>query len=120
MYILRSEGELERVEPRDANCHPEISISDACDRRFIPLLRVEVTLRSLNSERIGLFEMPFLWHPGLYHYGRNIHVPEDGRHTLQVRIAPPTFMRHDKANGRRYARMVAVEFKDILIKAGHK
>jgi hypothetical protein len=42
MYILRSEGELERVEPRDANCHLEISISDAGDRRFIPLLRVEV------------------------------------------------------------------------------
>jgi hypothetical protein len=120
MYMLRSEGKLEWVEPSDENCHLEISVSDAGDQRFIPYLRIEATLAAQDGERIGPFEVPFLWHPGLYHYGRNIKVPRDGRYTLHVRIEPPTFMRHDKTNGRRYAETVEVEFRDIPIKTGRE
>nr|MDQ6925353.1 iron transporter [Candidatus Eremiobacteraeota bacterium] len=62
----------------------------------------------------------FLWHPGLYHYGKNLEVPGDGRYTLLVEIAAPSFPRHDKKNGRRYAEAVTVEFRDIPIKTGRE
>ncbi|CAA9290779.1 MAG: hypothetical protein AVDCRST_MAG08-4567 [uncultured Acetobacteraceae bacterium] len=120
MYMLRSEGELEWTEPSDENCHLEISVSDAGDKRFVPYLHVEATLVAEDGQAIGPFEVPFLWHPGLHHYGRNVEVPGDGRYTLRVRIAPPAFMRHDKANGRRYAETVEVEFEDVRIKTGRE
>jgi uncharacterized protein involved in high-affinity Fe2+ transport len=120
MYMLRAEGELEWVEPTDENCHLEISVSDAGDRRFIPYLDVTATLVMEQGEEIGPLDMPFLWHPGLYHYGLNIRLPGDGRYTLRVRIAPPAFMRHDKTNGRRDAETVEAEFKGIEIKTGRE
>jgi len=120
MYRLRAERQLEWVEPKDENCHLEISVSDAGDQRFIPYLKVEASLIAATGEQLGPFEMPFLWHPGLYHYGRNIKLPGDGRYALRVRIAPPTFMRHDKTNGRRYAETVEVEFKDVDLKTGRE
>ena len=120
MYMLRSEGELEWTEPSDENCHLEISVSDAGDKRFVPYLHVEGTLVAEDVQAIGPIEVPFLWHPGLHHYGRNVEVPGDGRYTLRVRIAPPAFMRHDKANGRRYAETVEVEFEDVRIKTGRE
>jgi hypothetical protein len=120
MHMLRGEGELEWVEPSDENCHLEISISDAGDGRFVPHLDVAATLVTEGGEEIGPFDVPFLWHPGLYHYGRNVRLPGDGRYTLRVRIAAPTFMRHDKTNGRRYAEAVKAEFKDVEIKTGRE
>ncbi len=120
MYRLRGEGELEWTEPTDENCHLEISVSDAGDGRFIPYLDVEATLTSPDGETIGPFAVPFLWHPGLYHYGRNIKVPGDGRYTLDVHIASADFMRHDKINGRRYARSVDVKFTDVPVHTGRE
>jgi uncharacterized protein involved in high-affinity Fe2+ transport len=120
MYMLRNEGELEWIEPEEENCHLEISVSDAADGRFIPALDIKATLVPEQGAPIGPFQVPFLWHPGLYHYGRNVTLPGDGRYTLRVVIAPPTFMRHDKINGRLYATAVAVEFKDVQIKTGRE
>ena len=120
MYMLRAEGKLEWGEPSDENCHLEISVSDAGDRRFIPYLDVAATLVTEQGEEIGPLDMPFLWHPGLYHYGRNIRVPGDGRYMLRVRIAPPALMRHDKTNGRRYAETVEAEFAGVEIKTGRE
>ena len=104
MYLLRSEGELEWVEPSEENCHLEISVSDAGDQRFVPYLSIEAILIAHDGENIGPFDVPFVWHPGLYHYGCNIKVPGDGRYTLRVRISPPTFMRHEWPALRRYRR----------------
>ena len=120
MYRLAGEGELEWTEPTDENCHLEISVSDAGDGRFIPYLDVEATLTSPDGQTIGPFTVPFLWHPGLYHYGRNIRVPGDGRYTLAVHIAPADFMRHDKVNGKRYAQPVDVKFTDVPIHTGRE
>jgi uncharacterized protein involved in high-affinity Fe2+ transport len=118
MYGPGRDGALEWIAPEGENCHLEVSVSDAGDRRFIPGLSIEVVLKTQAGEMIGPFEMPFLWHPGLYHYGRNIKVPGDGRYTLSVRIAAPTFHRHDRINGRRYAEDVEVTFEDVDIKTG--
>ncbi len=118
MYLLRGEGELEWVEPEEENCHLEISVSDAGDQRFIPGLEIEATLTDPDGSQVGPFHLPFLWHPGLYHYGRNVKLPGDGLYTLKVRISPPRFMRHDRTNGCRYARTVEVEFADVEIRTG--
>jgi len=47
----------------------------------------------------------------IYHYGRNWTVPMDGEYTSRVRVEPPTFMRHDEVNGRRFTEPVDVEFR---------
>ncbi|MBN9032348.1 MAG: hypothetical protein BGO05_23805 [Rhizobiales bacterium 63-7] len=118
MYMLHGEGELEWTEPEEENCHLEISVSDAGDGRFIPYLEITATLTPKEGRAVGPFEVPFLWHPGLYHYGRNIKVPGDGEYRLQVTIKPPTFMRHDKVNGKRYAKTIDVTFDAVMIKTG--
>ncbi len=99
MYRLNRDGELIWEEPDEENCHIEVSVCDAVDHRFIPALNVEATLISRAGERIGPFEVAFLWHPGLFHYGANIKVPSSGEYDVKVKISPPTFARHDKKNG---------------------
>lgn len=120
MYMLRGEGQLEWTEPEDENCHLEVSVSDAADGRFIPYLKVQVTLTPEHGEAVGPTEIPFVWHPGVYHYGKNIKVPGDGRYTLHVRVEPPTFMRHDEVNGKRYAEAVEVTFGNVQVKTGRE
>jgi hypothetical protein len=118
MYELRGEGELEWQEPTDENCHLEVSVSDAADGRFIPYASVRVTLVAEDGREIGPLEVPYVWHPGLHHYGVNLEVPGDGTYTVRVKIEPPTFKRHDEANGDRYGETVEVEFEGVDIETG--
>jgi hypothetical protein len=120
MYHPEGEGRLVWHEPEGANCHLEVSVSDAADHRFIPALDIEATLRAPSGKTVGPVKVPFLWHPGLYHYGINLDVPGDGDYDITVRIAPPQFHRHDKKNGARYARTVEVTFEGFAIKTGHE
>ena len=116
MYRL-VEGSLEWQEP-DGNIHLEVSVRDAGDDRFVPGLDVTLTLVDSDGEEVGTETMPFLWHPWLYHYGKNWTIPGDGRYTLRVRIEPPEFMRHDEKNGTRYADPAEVEFADVELETG--
>ena len=118
MWTLHGEGQLEWEEPGDENCHLEISVSDAGDGRFVPYLMVYATLTAENGETVGPSEIPFVWHPGVYHYGKNLKVPGDGGYTLDLRIEPPTFMRHDEVNGKRYAKTITVKFENVQVKTG--
>lgn len=111
MYALE-DGELVWREP-DGNVHIEISVRDASDDRFIPGLRVHLTVIGPGGQEVGTREMPFLWHPWLYHYGLNWSIRSAGTYTLRVRIEPPSFMRHDRENGRRFAEEVLVEFDGV-------
>ncbi|MCL4302561.1 MAG: iron transporter [Anaerolineae bacterium] len=95
-------------------------VRDAADGRFIPGLTVYATLLDSAGREIGTHQQPFLWHPWLYHYGRNWHVPGDGQYTLRVRVEAPDFMRHDKINGQRFATPVTVEFDGVKIETGQK
>jgi uncharacterized protein involved in high-affinity Fe2+ transport len=119
MYHLR-DGQLEWHEPADENAHVEVVVRDAADGRFIPGLTVYTTLLDSSGQAIGTHQQPFLWHPWLYHYGRNWRVPGDGSYTLRVRIEPPDFMRHDKINGNRFIEPIEVEFRDVTIRTGQK
>jgi uncharacterized protein involved in high-affinity Fe2+ transport len=116
MYA-REDGELVWQEP-DGNIHLEISVRDGGDDRFVPGLNVFLTLLDDQGEQVGTERMPFLWHPWLYHYGKNWEIPGDGRYTLQVRIEPPEFMRHDEKNGNRYAEEVRVTFETVDLETG--
>lgn len=115
------DGQLVWHEPAEGeNCHLEIAVTDAGDGRFIPYLDVQATLIGPDGQETGPVTIPFVWHPGLYHYGRNLEVPGEGKYTLRVQIAPPAFMRHDQVNGRRYAEPVEVEFRDIHVTPGRE
>lgn len=121
MYVPAGDGELEWSEPAEGeNCHVEVAVTDAADGRFVPELDVAVTLEAGDGEEVGPVELPFLWHPGLHHYGANLSVPGDGTYTLRVEVEAPDFARHDRTNGDRYAESVGVAFEDVEIKTGRK
>ncbi len=119
MYRLK-EGGLEWVEPRDENCHIEIAVVDATDHRFIPYLDIDVTVTNASGNEVTTFKPEFLWHPGLFHYGKDIKLPGDGAYNLHVKIAAPNFPRHDKVNGKRYAEPAQVTFEGVQIKTGQE
>ena len=86
MYHLHA-GELQWHEPEDENVHVEVSVRDGADGRFVPGLTVYATLIDRAGRKVGTHQQPFLWHPWLYHYGRNWRVPGDGEYTLQVPVS---------------------------------
>jgi hypothetical protein len=114
-------GSLELKEPMaDANAHLEVVVADRADGRFIPGLDVHVTLLDESGDEVGTYELPFLWHPTMYHYGRSIHVQQGGTYTMRVHVEAPGFPRHDKVNGKRYSEPVTCEFGSIRIERGRK
>lgn len=119
--MWRQQGDdLVWANPSEENCHVEVCVRDAQDGRFLPGLDVDVTLVDAERRELGTERQPFLWHPWLYHYGRNWTVPGPGRYGIRVRVEPPAFMRHDHENGRRYLEPVEVEFDPIEIEPAQK
>jgi hypothetical protein len=119
MYISQK-NDLSWHEAEEANLHLEISVRDAADGRFIPGLQVWATLIDDQGRTAGSNIQPFIWHPWLYHYGRNWQVPDEGPYTLHVRVEPADFPRHDKTNGKLFGEPVEVEFQDIRLELGQK
>ena len=117
MYEWTGE-ELVWREPGGSNLHLEITVRDSGDGRFVPDVHVLATLVDPEGRNVGSHQQPLLWHPMIYHYGRNWNVPADGEYTLRVHVDPPTFMRHDQVNGCRYTEPVEVEFTGVKVKRG--
>jgi len=117
VYVPR-EGEMFWQEPKNENVHIEISVRDRADGRFIPGLNVEVAVIDADGRTLGTHRHPMLWHPYLYHYGRNWQLPAEGRYSLRVRFDPPDFPRHDKRNGNRLAQGADVTFQDVPLRLG--
>ena len=113
-----ADGRLEWKEPGADNVHVEVAVRDRADGRFIPGVTVYATLISADGTEIGTHEQPLLWHPMIYHYGRNWKVPVGGRYSLRVRVEPPTFMRHDEINGLRFTMAEEVTFTDVSVETG--
>jgi len=114
MYHMKS-GNLEFIEPGEANMHFEISVRDAADNRFIPYLDIQLTLIDPDGKEVGTHKQPFVWHPWLYHYGRNWKLSKSGSYSMHVEIKAPDFPRHDEKNGDRYAEDVIVDFDNIKV-----
>jgi len=119
MYALVGD-ELKWQNPNDFNAHIEISVRDAADNRFIPGLEIRLAVDDHQGKRVGEHKQPFLWHPWLYHYGRNWKLPGDGEYTFHVLIEAPTFMRHDHENGKRYGNDIVVDFTKVKVSTGRK
>ncbi len=118
LYHMQN-GQLEWHEPTTENCHLEIAVRNASDGRFLPGLKVSATLEDNAGKHVGSYELPFLWHPWVYHYGCNLRVPAGGTYRLQVRVEAPTFPRHDRVNGHRFLKPAEVQFS-IKIEPGRK
>ncbi|WP_436927995.1 iron transporter [Halosimplex amylolyticum] len=118
LYELTGEGEFAWREPGDENCHIEVAVADVDDGRFVPGADVSVRIADRDGEEVEAATLPLLWHPGLYHYGANLRLPDDGTYTLEVRVEPPTFHRHDEENGDRYGEPVTVTFEDVDLETG--
>jgi hypothetical protein len=103
----------------EANVHLEVAVADAADGRFVPELPVYVEIER-DGERVLATDLPFLWHPFLYHYGRNARIPDAGPYDVIVHIAAPSFMRHDPINGQRYSAPVTARFPNVRFANGRK
>jgi len=117
MYEL-ADGEAIWREPGDENLHLEVSVRDRSDGRFVPTARVTASIVAPDGTDVGTHELPLLWHPMIYHYGRNLTAPSNGEYTLRVHVDPPTFMRHDEVNGKRFLEPVDVEFSGVHVLRG--
>ncbi len=117
MYMWE-DGELVWHDPGEENLHVEIVVCDASDGRFVPGLKVTGTLVDPDGNEVGTHVHELLWHPMLYHYGRNWKVPSDGEYRLRVDIEPPTFMRHDEINGCRWTAPVQTVFSGVRVQRG--
>ena len=118
-YAPTGDGDLERTEPDDENCHLEVAVTDAADGRFVPEPTVRATLSPNDGdEGVGPFEGPSIRHPGLHHYGKNVEVPGDGEYDLTIEVDPPEFMCHGEENGDRDAASVEVAFEGVEVETG--
>jgi hypothetical protein len=118
MYRIE-DGNLAWEEPAAGkNCHLEVLVASAADGRFLPEMTVQATLDDADGNTVGPEDIPFVWHPGLYHYGRNLELPGDGTYTLTVEVEPAAFPRHDEQNGDRYDEPLEVRFEDVDIETG--
>lgn len=114
------DGRLVWRDPEEENIRVEVSVRDAEDGRFVPGLEITATLIAPDGSEVGSHCQAFMWHPWLYHYGRNWVVPGDGDYTIRVHIEPPRFIRHDRMNGLRFADPVDVEFTEVTLETGRK
>jgi hypothetical protein len=111
-------AELEWREPGEENLHVAITVRDAGDGRFVPGLRVVVTLIDPTGNVVGSREQPLLWHPMVYHYGGNWKVEASGVHSLHVNVEPPKFMRTDVLNGDRLLAPAQIDFDRVKVDVG--
>lgn len=120
MYRMR-DGQFEWEEPAEnENCHLEVLVASVDDGRFLPGVSVRATLEDGEGNTVGPERIPFVWHPGLYHYGRNLELPDEGTYTITIEVDPPEFPRHDQKNGDRYTEPVEVTFEDVHIETGRE
>lgn len=121
MYKVQPEGDLLwNIPKKGENVHIEIVVRDKEDLRFIPQLSVYINVFDKNGNEVVSSELPFLWHPFLFHYGADVHLPEDGRYNAEVKIERPDFGRHDENKGKRYEKSIKSKFPTINITTGRK
>jgi hypothetical protein len=95
----------------------DFSGAKLADGRFVPAVRVVVTLTERAGRQHGPHEHPLLWDPTIYQYGRNWPVQADGEYHLRVVVQPPRFARSDQVNGNRFTASVVVNFTTVSISA---
>lgn len=103
--------------PDEENCHVEVVVASAADGRFLPGMAPQVTLEG-EGETVGPVDVPLVWHPGLYHYGVNVTLPNDGTCSIRIQADAPEFPRHDEENGDRFGEPIDETFEDVDVETG--
>lgn len=103
---------------QNLNKHIEITVQDAGDHRFVPGLKLRCTLKDGGGNGLGEFEVPFQWHPFIFHYGTDIELPGEGDFSFSLTIAQPQFARHSRTHGERYKSAVQAYFGPLHLKPG--
>lgn len=107
MYHNTEDGQTGWMIPHlEENQHLEVVIQDREDKRFIPNLKVHVKLVDAQGNLTEEKDVPFIWHPFLFHYGINWTIPKEGDYMAEVTVSYPSFHRHDENVGDRYKRTV--------------
>lgn len=120
MYMIQSDLSLKWITPeKQDNQHMEVIVQDKDDRRFIPYLDVSLVLYS-KKEVVFHNQVPFIWHPFVFHYGINGSIPGEGEYIPEVFIKMPTFHRHDEVRGKRYTKDVQVKLGSVHLTPGKK
>lgn len=119
LYRMDGDGLTWEKPAESENCHLEVVVASAADGRFLPEMSVRATIEG-EGEEIGPVEIPFVWHPGLYHYGRNLQLPGEGTYTITVEVDPAEFPRHDEQNGNRFETSAEATFENVQLKTGRK
>ena len=121
MYIPDIDKSLIWRPPSDEdNQHVEVIVRDRKDKRFIPQLLISMKLYDKNQKIVFNKEIPFIWHPFVYHYGTNGSIPDEGVYVPEVTIAMPLFHRHDEVRGERYTKDVMVKLDSVHLTPGKK
>ncbi len=102
------------------NGHVEVSVRDAKTKRFMHDLNVTASLYEPDGSRIGTQKEMFMWHPWLYHYGKNWRVPKGNTYRLAVHIDPPAYRRYGQTTGNQFSHPLDMTFNNVLIKTGQK
>lgn len=120
MYHMR-DGDLQWEDPAEnENCHLEVVVAETDTGRFLPHLTPRATITEEGDTTVGPLDVPFVWHPGLFHYGRNLELPGDGTYEIEITFDPPTFPRHDEQNGDRFTDPIEAHFGNVEIETGRK
>lgn len=121
MYMYDTTGKLEWMIPdKEDNQHFEVVVQDKDDKRFIPELEISAQLLDSNKKVVAEINVPFIWHPFLFHYGINCKIPKAGKYFAKINIKKPSFHRHDEVYGKRYPKDVLVTLGPISLKPGRK
>ncbi|MFD1586714.1 iron transporter [Halorientalis brevis] len=120
LYHVR-DGALQWEEPAEnQNCHLEVLVAETETGRFLPEMSPRATLTDQEGNQTGPMEVPFVWHPGLLHYGRNFELPGAGTYEITIELDPPAFPRHDEQNGERFDEPIEAHFQNVEIEPGRK
>jgi uncharacterized protein involved in high-affinity Fe2+ transport len=121
MYGMGPDGQLTWMTPQDGdNAHFEVIVRDRHDGRFLPGLDVHMRLFDEDGRQVAQTQVPFIWHPFVFHYGIDAKIPAEGDYSAEVEIPAPRWHRHDEVRGRRYEKDVKVRLGPVHLKPGTK
>lgn len=111
--------EIDTEETTQLNAHVEATVQEARTGRFVPGLHLTATLADAQGHDLGTHELPFEWHPWVFHYGENWRVPRSGpAYRLRLRAEAPTFRRYGRTAGQVFSRRFDVSFDSVRVVTG--
>ena len=112
--------EIDTEESGQLNAHLEATVQEARTGRFVPGLHLTATLADAAGRPLGTRELPFEWHPWVFHYGENWRVPRTGWYRLRLQADAPTFRRYGRTAGQVFNRGFDVTFDSVRVVTGAK